>query len=116
MQTLAKLAVAGLAVMAVTGCGKRHKGPPSMSVAPAQFPGSYAQTCRDITLPGGGHLSASCEDTKGLYQTSDILASACQGDIANIDGVLTCKGATATVASPSGAPASDLEPASSAAG
>ena len=52
--------------------------------------GSYAQTCTDISQ--SGHvLEASCRTRAGVWTRSALpRAQQCRGDIANIDGSLTC--------------------------
>ena len=52
--------------------------------------GSYARTCRDVTNADNGAMSAQCLDAHGQFHASTISAAACQADISNINGVLTC--------------------------
>ncbi len=98
------LAVAALSLLALAGCGRRHKHPAGPPVA---FPGTYTQSCRSITTMAGGFVSADCADRKGQFQTSYIKASACKSDLANNDGLLYCSGAIATTSPPSDLAASD---------
>lgn len=115
MRVRTGLAVAAIAIFAAAGCGKHkkaafHPGPP-----PA-YPGSYAESCRNIAAVAGGYISAECANSKGQFDLSYLQASTCHGDIGNNDGLLVCNGATATTTAPpppasdaaaSGAPASD---------
>lgn len=55
--------------------------------------GSYVQSCSDISMRGG-RLYAECNDTRRNRVASSIDASACRGDISNINGMLSCNGAT----------------------
>jgi hypothetical protein len=104
------LMVSVLAIFAASACGKRHKTAFTPGPPPA-YPGSYAQSCRNITTLPGGYISAECADSNGRFDLSYIQASICQGDIGNKDGLLVCNGAIATINPPpppaSDAPASD---------
>jgi len=63
--------------------------PDALSTARAPG-GSYAQTCVNITQ-SGDMLEASCRTRDGSWRSSMLpRAQHCQGDIANIDGILTC--------------------------
>lgn len=55
--------------------------------------GSYVQSCTDISMRGG-RLYAECTDTRRNRLATSIDASACRGDIGNVNGLLTCNGAT----------------------
>src|SRR5690606_9776075 len=55
--------------------------------------GSYTQSCNDISVRGG-RLYAQCTDTRRNRHATSIDASACRGDIGNVNGLLTCNGAT----------------------
>jgi hypothetical protein len=55
--------------------------------------GSYAKTCHNVVELAGGAVSAECKDALGQLHTSTIQRSACEGDLANINGVLFCPGA-----------------------
>jgi hypothetical protein len=59
----------------------------SAGAAPA---GSYAQTCRDVTAEPA-RLYATCQARDGHWVTTSLASwRACRGDIANIDGRLSC--------------------------
>jgi hypothetical protein len=105
------LTVSVLAIFAASACG-RHKKVAFTPGPPAAYPGSYAQSCRNISTLAGGYISAECADALGQFDLSYIQAAACQGDIGNKDGLLVCNGAVATTTPPppptaSDAPASD---------
>jgi hypothetical protein len=52
--------------------------------------GSYQRTCVEI-LRRGADLDATCQHIDGRWSRSRLInATLCVGDIANIDGVLTC--------------------------
>ncbi|HEY4029021.1 MAG TPA: hypothetical protein VGM25_01640 [Caulobacteraceae bacterium] len=53
--------------------------------------GSYAATCRDSTV-SRGVLSARCLDTRGRLHSTSLGYASCRGDIANINGALSCNG------------------------
>ncbi|MES2033339.1 MAG: CVNH domain-containing protein [Pseudomonadota bacterium] len=68
----------GRLICATNGGGVR---PPS---------GSYQQTCRNAEMRNGT-LFASCQDSRGRWQSSSINPDSCRGrDIANVNGRLTC--------------------------
>jgi hypothetical protein len=52
--------------------------------------GSFAQTC--VNISQSGHiLEASCRTRDGIWRNTKLArAQQCRGDIANIDGLLTC--------------------------
>lgn len=55
-------------------------------------PGSYQQTCSSIVFSNAGVLSAQCTDSKGRLATATLRVPACgKGDIANVNGLLTCQ-------------------------
>lgn len=83
MRTLA----AGL--VAVTALGLSGLATPSP--ARAQPYGSYAQTCRDSRV-SGSQLSARCLDSRGRERSTSLDVGSCRGDIANVNGTLTCEG------------------------
>ncbi|MGZ3274238.1 MAG: hypothetical protein ACXU82_15750 [Caulobacteraceae bacterium] len=57
----------------------------------AEVKGSYVRTCRKVAVsPADGVLTAECLDAKGQFHTSSTQASTCTGDLANMNGVLTC--------------------------
>jgi len=59
------------------------------ALAPAPG-GSYQQTCSDIAV-SGTTLAAACRTRKGRTQRTSLAnVDRCVGDIANIDGTLTC--------------------------
>ena len=68
-----------------------------LGVAPSAFAqqGSYSRSCRN-TQTANGVLIAECADGQGRYHSSSIPYGQCRGDIANINGILTCQGATAS--------------------
>jgi hypothetical protein len=72
------------------------------STARAQPPGSYAQTCRDSRV-SDGVLSARCLDTRGGERNTSLNVASCRGDIANINGTLTCEGGRGGAYYPQGA-------------
>ena len=95
------LAIAAVALfaVAVAGCGK-HKKTATLPGAPAAFPGTYVQSCRNIISMDGGFITAECADAQGRFQVSYIKAAACKGDIGNKNGALNCNGASATTTPP----------------
>ena len=59
-------------------------------------PGSYLQTCRDVSLVEGV-LRASCKKLDGRWQVSQLAAlNECKSQIRNIDGYLTCDRGTSS--------------------
>lgn len=71
-------------------------GTPSAAAIPA---GSYQQTSRNIYVDGNGYLYATCQQINGSWvQSPPLYYLDCVGDIANINGVLTCthSGSTST--------------------
>lgn len=76
-------------LVAVTALGASAMTIPSP--ARAQPRGSYAETCRDIRATGGV-LSARCLDTRGRSHSSSLGYTSCRGDIANLNGSLSCTG------------------------
>lgn len=58
-------------------------------------PGSYQQSCRDLSVSTAGTLSGNCRNRAGGWQATSLANfRACVGDISNFDGVLQCsKGA-----------------------
>ena len=103
------LAVAAISLIAATGC-QRHKKSAFQGPPPA-YPGSYAESCRNITTLDGGYISAECASQKGVFNLTYLQAAACKGDIGNNNGVLNCSGAVATTTKPALLPpaASDAE-------
>lgn len=65
--------------------------------AQAQTPprGSYSSTCATMEV-SGGYLSGECRTDDGGRRWSSIRYVDCSGDISNRNGVLTCRGATAS--------------------
>ena len=106
------LTVAALAIVTASGCGK-HRKAATAPAAPPTYPGSYAQSCRNIAALPGGYIQADCADTSGHYLLTYLQASLCQGDIGNSNGLLACNGAVASLTPPGAAPASSDLPASS---
>ena len=51
--------------------------------------GSYLQTSKNVTFDGRT-LSANCQRIDGTFAFSTLDVTTCAGDIANINGVLTC--------------------------
>lgn len=67
--------------------------------------GSYQKTSRNISVDGNGNLYAECLRINGSWvQSPPLYYLDCQGDIANIDGVLTCQHAPVYVAPPTPQP------------
>ena len=64
------------------------------AAAQAQPRGSYAETCRDASATGGV-LTAQCLDARGRAHQSSLGYTSCRGDIANLNGVLSCPGGAA---------------------
>jgi len=93
------LAVAAISLIAATGC-HRHSKKDFPPAPPPAYPGSYAQSCRNITTLDGGYISAECADEKGKFNTTYLQAIACRGDIGNNNGTLVCTGAVATTTKP----------------
>lgn len=61
------------------------------SPAEAQAPGSYLRSCRNVSQ-AGPILRAACFRRDGRTTVSTVLdVRGCVGDIANIDGRLTCR-------------------------
>ena len=81
MKRLGFVAVLGGLAILAAGC---HRG------KAAHGAGSYATTCRNAAKTADGTLTADCLDAHNQYHLSSIAAAACPGDIANINGVLTC--------------------------
>jgi hypothetical protein len=114
MRARTVLAVTAVAILAAAGCGKAKKAK-TAAPPPPPIPGSYALTCRNIAILPGGYLSADCADAQGRYSLSYLRAGLCKGDISNMNGLLTCAGATGSNLAPgaeappaaSDAPASD---------
>jgi hypothetical protein len=106
------ITVAALAIVAASGCGK-HRKAVTAPAPPPTYPGSYAQSCRNISALDGGYIKADCADTSGHFLLTYLQASLCQGDIGNSNGVLACNGAVASLTPPGSPPASSELPASS---
>ena len=61
-------------------------------------PGSYQQTCSNISL-NGETLSAVCKRFNGSSNKTELpFATSCVGIISNVDGNLVCTGATGSFA------------------
>ena len=80
---------AGLVAMAAIGAGCLT----IPTAARAQPRGSYAETCRNAAA-SGGVLSARCLDARGRSHDTSLGYTTCRGDIANVNGVLSCQGGT----------------------
>jgi hypothetical protein len=78
-----------LAAVALVLCGC-HKQAKDMNGKVVHFPGSYAQTCRNVSAGTDDVITAECMDAKSQFHTSSIKATACPADIANMNGVLAC--------------------------
>jgi hypothetical protein len=118
MRLRTALTVAVVSLVAATGCHRHKKS--GFSQAPPAYPGSYAQSCRNIVQLSGGFISAECANGKGQFDISYLQAAACKGDIGNSAGLLICNGAVASKTAPpalasDGGSASDM-PASGAPG
>ena len=120
MRVHTTLAVAAISLIAATGC-HRHSSKDFPPGPPPAYPGSYTQSCRNITTLDGGYISAECANEKGRFDTTYLQADACRGDIGNTNGALVCNGAVATTTKPilpppgasdeaSGAAVSDASP------
>ncbi|QTC91789.1 beta/gamma crystallin-related protein [Brevundimonas goettingensis] len=55
--------------------------------------GSFTQSCNNIRTEGG-RLYAQCQDVRGNRNLSSIEYGRCNSDINNINGLLSCNGAT----------------------
>ena len=54
--------------------------------------GSYQPTCSNIAFSNAGVLSAQCKNAAGRLVSASLRVPACgKGDIANINGLLTCQ-------------------------
>ena len=53
--------------------------------------GSYAQSCSNVRIEGG-RLYADCRDTSRQTRSTSIEYGRCNGDINNVNGLLTCDG------------------------
>jgi hypothetical protein len=54
-------------------------------------PGSYQQSCRDLSVSTAGVLSANCRNRGGGWQATSLPGfRQCVGDISNFDGSLKC--------------------------
>src|SRR5579884_422662 len=76
-----------------TGAGAPPAGyyPAPQTLGPP--PGSYTQSCQNISVDASGNLVALCETVNGSWvQTILPNFSQCTADIANINGQLTCGG------------------------
>lgn len=64
--------------------------PPRQALVPP--PGSYQQSCRNVTLGGAGMLRAQCRTVNGLWMPAQLNTNFCQRgrDIANLNGRLAC--------------------------
>lgn len=68
------------------------------TLAFANPPGSYTQTCKNINLTGET-LTASCQRMDGSWKTTKLeFAASCIGIISNVDGNLACTGPTGSFA------------------
>jgi hypothetical protein len=66
--------------------------PLAIASAPAAPAGSYQQSCRDISIEGGV-LTGTCRTQSGRWARAALGdVNRCAGDIANLDGSLTCGG------------------------
>jgi hypothetical protein len=74
---------AALTVLAATGSAQAAgRTPPK---------GSYQASCTSIILSNAGILAAQCKDTSGRVTPTSLRMPSCgKGDIANINGRLTC--------------------------
>lgn len=63
---------------------------PNPANAADQPPGSYLATCRNVKMRGDS-LYARCQNTSGGWNSSSLAdVYRCTGDIANVNGSLTC--------------------------
>lgn len=54
--------------------------------------GSYTRSCNNIRTQGG-RLYAQCQDVRGERRSTSIEYGRCNGEIGNVNGLLTCNGA-----------------------
>jgi hypothetical protein len=85
-----RIFAAGLVAMAAIGAGCLTLP----TAARAQPRGSYAESCRNASA-SGGVLTARCLDARGRTHDTSLGYGNCRGDIANVNGVLSCPGGTA---------------------
>lgn len=64
--------------------------PPRRQLPPP--PGSYMQSCRNVSLGGAGMLRAQCQRVNGLWNPTALNINLCRPgrDIANRNGTLVC--------------------------
>lgn len=56
-------------------------------------PGSYQQTCTDVSVVNGSTLTARCQDFSGAWRSSRLTNfQDCNGEIINDNGLLRCYG------------------------
>ncbi|CAN5339430.1 hypothetical protein BH10PSE2_BH10PSE2_18760 [soil metagenome] len=90
---IAIAAVAALSVLAPLQAYAQRGGGQGSGGQNGGLPrGSYAQSCSGASV-SSGRLYATCQDMRGRDRATSINASTCIGDLANIDGLLTCDGA-----------------------
>ncbi|MFG1346263.1 CVNH domain-containing protein [Xanthobacter autotrophicus DSM 431] len=65
--------------------------PPRRQMPPP--PGSYLQTCRNVTVGGAGMLRAQCQRVNGLWNPTALNLNQCRPgrDISNQNGNLVCR-------------------------
>lgn len=85
---LIAMAAAGLSAGALAA----YAAPAAAQSAPA---GSYAASC-SVDPSAGGYISGFCQTSDGGRRWSSLRYVDCYGDISNSNGVLACRGATAT--------------------
>jgi hypothetical protein len=70
-------------------CVTDSSGRPGRGDTPQLPAGSYLQTCNGC-YADQSTLSCRCEDTHGSFHSTSLNYQYCRGDIANIDGNLSC--------------------------
>ena len=75
--------------------GNRTTGTAAPAAAQSAPAGSYAASC-SVDTNAGGYISGFCQTSDGGRRWSSIRYADCYGDISNNNGVLACRGATAT--------------------
>ncbi len=77
--------------LSITGCAQVANNAGAL-VCSCAFPnGSYIDSCKNCTMDGAcAKLTCSCADVSGAFRPPTTISASCSGDIANIDGVLTC--------------------------
>jgi hypothetical protein len=80
------MVVLAFVAMLPAACGRSTK---DMTGKVVEVAGSYAKTCRNVASVDGA-LTAECMDAHSQFHKTTVVSAACRGDIANMNGVLTC--------------------------